>query len=242
MAQSVVGLVITLRFYMKILWDQSTVSANRFYNNDTENIGRKLATYFGKILGLKKAGCSLCSEELFMDVQDDPVSPVPGLAVYANFRTTTNCQPDFILDRATTFFGQQLNARISKKETIVVLVNIETRYPEEWNKQKIFARQPRLPCYPVYVLDTVSICPKIEVRSSEVIQLRNEEQKRTFLGLFENGDYERNKSINICWDIYVSALVRESRATYIDSNNLLLGAIIFALQLVEKMLRFPIMR
>ena len=61
---------------------------------------------------------------------------------------------------------------------------------------------------------------------------------RIFLALFENGDYERN----ICWDDYVSALTRESRATSIESNILLLTLVIFALRLVEKMLHFQIMR
>ena len=167
-AQSVVGLGITLRFYMKILWNQSTFSASGFYYNDTEKIGRKLATHFENILGLKKAGCSLCSDELFMDVQNDPLGSVPGLAYYASFHTTTRCQPDFILDRATTFLGQQINVRISKKETVVVLVNIETRDPRfdpTWYTQEvIFARRPGFLCISAYVLDTVSICPEIEVR------------------------------------------------------------------------------
>ena len=111
---------------MTVLWNHSSIADSRFYDNDREQMGEKIATRYNNLLWLKKAGCNICGN----DIVFIPHKAEPGIIYLVDFVTTITCQLDFILAQASILHGKQADIRISKKESIVGLLNIETRETE----------------------------------------------------------------------------------------------------------------
>ena len=205
---------------MTVLWNHSSISDSRFYDNDREQMGEKIATRYNNLLGLQKAGCNICENGIVFI----PHKVEPGIIYLVELLTTITCPLDFILARASILHGKQADIRISKKEALVGLLNIETREItsifDDPDNERLYMGYYGGRCIISYTLDQVSVCPEIELRTSEVTMIRNVEQKHIFLALFENNGDDNNETVNVCLDNYYSAL-SHGNAANVKSNFLL---------------------
>ena len=227
MVDSVIGAGMRVKFYMTILWDLTTINISRFYDNEKTIIGRKVIEKYHTLLGLGKAGCYVCETNLIADGHNRPMSPLKGFLIYITVATTTACQPGFINERAAIFDGKQVALRISKEVSIAFQVNIEIRkqmsvwHDPEYEHIGFISKHSKCSSMYPYSVDKISICPNIELESSEVTTLQNEEQKHMFLSWFGDPKNESTRTVNICWDHYFAALSRKNDAAAVENNILL---------------------
>ena len=197
MVSRINGLVISVQYYLDVIWNPDGLFTDYVYY---------ISTQFLELLDLS-SGCNVCRKMIDMTEGNKSASDLI-LVIAAEF--SAKCDYGLALTQLVNIRGKTIEVHIDGKAALTILVRSDKQpipFLLQGSFQTLFMDSS---CFPDYtLLFEEMICPRLELNYTELELFSNTKhrEKDIFASFFRNSETQENITrVSVCLETYLAAM------------------------------------